>query len=163
MHLSSVADYFESLVPNGVEYYINHFTIQKGKGYYGLIFGTNHSFGMEKFQNVCWDEDGKAGESNCNTQDDWGSDTLFGQFEPNKIAKVKDDLKRDIRTCVITDNAQGLKSALKQRCQPHVFTDAVKELEKANTIRRIGTKSYSSVSIHKIKPGSKDYYKIEVL
>jgi three-Cys-motif partner protein len=158
-----IADYFESLVPQNVEYYINHFTIQKGTGYYGLIFGTNHTYGMEKFQTVCWEEDKKAGESNCNTQNDFGDNTLFGHLEPNKISQVKDRLKNDIRNGVITDNAQGLKSALKQRCLPNVFTEAVKELEKANAIRRVGAKSYSSVTIHKIKPDSKDYYKIEVL
>jgi hypothetical protein len=158
-----IADYFESLVPAGVEYYMNHFTIQKGAGYYGLIFGTSHTYGMEKFQNVCWEEDKKAGESNCNTQNDWGDNTLFGHFEPNKITQVKDNLKKDICAGIITDNAQGLKSALKQRCMPIVFTDVVKELEKDKIIKRIGAKNYSSVSIHKIKPDSKDYYKIELL
>lgn len=158
-----IADYFESLVPEGVEYYINHFTIQKGAGYYGLIFGTNHTYGMEKFQTVCWEEDKKAGESNCNTQNDWGDGTLFGHLESNKIAQVKDNLKKDIRSGVITDNAQGLKSALKQRCMPVVFSEAIKELEKAKVINRVGAKSYSSVGIHKIKPESKDYYKIELL
>lgn len=60
----NVAKYFRSLVPQDKEYYIHHFTIKKNSNYYGLIFGTNHTLGMEKFLKVCWKHDRFAGESN---------------------------------------------------------------------------------------------------
>lgn len=158
----TIAEYFEHLIPKGVEYYINHFTIQKGSNYYGLIFGTNHTLGMEKFLKVCWERDSKAGESNCNTQADFDNDSLFGSLEPNKIAEVKNELKKQIKDGKIKDNIGGLKYALKKRCLPKIFTEVVKELEKNNEIKRVGARNYTSTNIHKIKTDSKDYYKIEI-
>jgi len=159
----TIAEYFEHLIPENVEYYINHFTIQKGTNYYGLIFGTNHTLGMEKFLKVCWERDAKAGESNCNTQADFGNDSLFGFLEPNKIANFKEDLINQIKNGEIKDNISGLKYALKRRCLPKVFTEVVKDLEKKNVLKRTGSKSYTSSNIHKIKNGSKDYYEIEII
>ncbi len=56
-----IADYFKSLIPKDKDYYIGAFSIKKGSNYYGLIFGTNHSLGAEKFQKVCWTVDKLAG------------------------------------------------------------------------------------------------------
>lgn len=159
-----IVKYFESLIPTDKEYYLNHFTIKKGSNYYGLIFGTAHTLGMEKFQKVCWQEDSKAGESNCNTQNDFGDDTLFGNLEPNKIQQVKDILKKDILSGKIKSNIDGLKEALRLRCEPKVFTEEIKELEKNNKIERVGvSKSYKSTNIHQIKEDGKDYYAIRIL
>lgn len=159
----TIAEYFEHLIPPNIEYYINHFTIQKGPNYYGLIFGTNHTLGMEKFLKVCWDRDSKAGESNCNTQADFSDDSLFGFMESNKISNIKDDIQNKIYSGKIKDNISGLKYALKKRCLPKVFSEVVKELEKMNILKRIGAKSYTSSNIHKIKVDSKDYYKLEII
>ena len=64
-----VANYFRDLISTKTEYYLHHFSIQKevNRGnYYGLIFGTGHSLGMEKFLKVCWKEDPFSGEANYN-------------------------------------------------------------------------------------------------
>ena len=83
---------------------------------------------MEKFQKVCWSVDQSAGESNCNTQEDFEKGTLFYEItEPNKIHKVKECLKKEIVNDQITDNIQGLKRALKLRCEPKVFTERSEE------------------------------------
>ncbi len=158
----TIAEYFEQLLPKNLEYYFNHFTIKKECHYYGLIFGTNHSLGMEKFLKVCWEEDRLAGESNCNTQNDYDPNSLFGTLEPNKIQSVKTDIKKKILQNIIKDNVSGLKYALKNRCLPKIFTEAVKELEKEGRISRKGTKSYKSTDIHKIKVDGKDYYSINI-
>lgn len=157
-----ILEYFESLVPEGKEYYLNHFTIKKGSNYYGLIFGTAHTLGMEKFQKVCWQHDEFAGESNCNTQNDIGG--LFAGIEtPNKIQTVKYRLTKDVLSGDITNNSEGLKRALKYRCMPKIFTEVIKQLEKSNKIRRVGSKSNKATDIHRIKDGGNDYYTIEVL
>lgn len=158
-----IVKYFESLIPPDKEYYLNHFTIKKGTNYYGLIFGTAHTLGMEKFQRVCWTEDTRAGESNCNTQNDYEPNSLFGNEETNKIHRVKGILEKEILVGNIKDNVQGLKKALSMRCLPNVFTEVVKLLESQCKIKRDGCKSYKSTDIHKIKEGGSDYYKINVL
>lgn len=158
-----IADYFESLIPKDKEYYLNHFTIKKGANYYGLIFGTNHTLGMEKFQKVCWNADKNAGEADFNLNDDFDKGTLFyGNNETNKILRVKEEIKKNILSKKITNNIDGLKLALKLRCLPKIFTDVVKELEKNGKIRRIGDSTYKSTNIHHINKGGRDYYDIEL-
>jgi len=149
-----IADYFRSSVPDNKEYYLHHFSIQKENGgnYYGLIFGSNHSLGMEKFLKVCWQKDQFSGESNFNIDNDYEEDNLF--FNPknsNKRQKVKKVLKSMILDGEIKNNIAGLKFTLKQGCEPILFTNVVKELENAKKISRSGNLSYSSMSIHKIK------------
>lgn len=157
-----IVKYFESLIPDNKEYYLNHFTIKKGANYYGLIFGSAHTLGMEKFQRVCWQEDSLAGESNCNTQNDFGG--LFANIEtPNKIISVKEKLKKEILSAEIKDNIEGLKRALKYRCLPSVFTEVVKELIKSGRIQKSDCKGYKSSDIHRIKQGGEHYYTIEIL
>lgn len=158
----AIANYFEDLISPKIEYYINHFTIKKGSNYYGLIFGTNHTLGMEKFLKVCWELDRQAGESNCNTRIDFEKSSLFGGLETNKVEDLKRDLRKLIKEGTIKDNISGLKYALKKRCLPIFFTELIKQLEKEEKIERIGGKSYISSNIHKIKQNSKDYYQIKI-
>jgi len=158
-----IVKYFESMIPLNKEYYLNHFTIKKGSNYYGLIFGTAHTLGMEKFQRVCWNEDIRAGESNCNTQNDFETNTLFGHLETNKIHDVKEKLTNEVLSGKITDNINGLKRALSLRCMPIVFTETIKDLERRKIIKRTGCKGYKSTGIHNIKVNQEDYYTINIL
>lgn len=154
-----ITKYFKTLIPVEKEYYVHSFTIQKGSNYYGLIFGSNHSFGMEKFLNVCWKEDPLAGESNCNIDNDFDEGTLF--FNPNdtnKIQTVKNKIKEKVLTGIIKDNHAGLKYALMQGCKPKLFTDVVDELLKLKKISTIGEMNRTSTRIHSAKK-----YEISVL
>jgi hypothetical protein len=150
-----IANYFKNLIPETKEYYLHHFTIQKerNKGnYYGLIFGTNHTFGMEKFLKVCWQLDRTSGESNCNIDNDWDQNSLF--FEKNtsnKKQEVTIQLKNLILSGEIKDNISGFKFVLKSGCLPGLFTDIINELEAQKKIERIGNVNNTSTIIHKAK------------
>lgn len=159
-----IADYFELLIPHDKEYYLNHFTIKKKSNYYGLIMGTSHTLGMEKFQRACWKEDPLAGESNCNTQDDFVEGELF--YDPkntNKKSSVKQKIEMEILSSQIQDNISGLKRALQLRCQPNLFVEVMQKLEKEGRVIRNGDKTNKSTNIHQIKPNGKDYYTITVI
>ena len=83
-----VSQYFKDLIPKNKEYYLHQFSIKKGTNYYGLIFGTSHSLGMEKFLKVCWEKDRMAGEANFDINNDFQSGTLFyDEIFSNKIGK----------------------------------------------------------------------------
>ncbi|MDR1147004.1 MAG: three-Cys-motif partner protein TcmP [Spirochaetaceae bacterium] len=154
-----IADYFQKLVPEGKEYYIHHFTLKKGPNYWGLIFGTNHTLGMEKFLKVCWKEDIYSGESNFNIDNDEPVGSLFFTGETtNKKTKLKDDIKNKILSREITNNKDGLKYALRNRCLPEVYISAIQELEKDNSVRCFPKFNKQTTSIHKV-----DIYNIEVL
>ena len=154
-----ITNYFRSLIPSGKTYYLHSFTIQKGTNYYGLIFGSGHSLGMEKFVKVCWEEDRQAGESNCNLYDDYEPGTIF--YNPqntNKRTRVFENIKEKVLNSTITDNTTGLKYALECGCEPKLFVDVMESLIKENKIRVIGTYNKRSTNIHKIEE-----YKIELI
>lgn len=126
-----IAEYYKNLIPLNKEYYLHHFTIKKGANYWGLVFGTNHTLGMEKFLKVCWEEDNKSGEANFNIDNDVLKSSMF--YEESKSIK-KDKISKDIENKILskelTDNISGLKFALKNGCLPKLFTETVKKLEK---------------------------------
>lgn len=159
-----IKEYFENLLPSGKEYYLHSFTIQKGSNYYGLIFGTSHSLGMEKFLKVCWEEDPLSGDSNCNIDNDYEEGTLFyDESLSSKKIKIKQDLREKILTGQIGNNSSGLKYTLKNGCLPTLFVDVVKELKLENKLTINGTFSAIATNIHRIKPGNKGYYEIETI
>lgn len=147
----NVAKYFRSLVPQDKEYYIHHFTIKKNSNYYGLIFGTNHTLGMEKFLKVCWKHDRFAGESNFNINYDFEEGTLFYEPDaPNKIKNAKDDISKRITERVIRSNKEGLKYTLKLGCEPKIFVDVVQTMIDNGRILIEGKFNKQSTNIHKV-------------
>ena len=150
----AIADYFRDLIPSDKEYYLHHFSIRKEKkrgNYYGLIFGSNHTLGMEKFLKVCWKYDSFSGEANYNIDNNFEKDTLF--YEQTNIKKdlVQEDIEKQILSGTIKDNITGLKYAMVKGCEPKLFTEVVKKLEHIKQIERIGDKNYSSTNIHRVK------------
>ena len=156
-----IANYFRSLIPADKEYYLHHFTIQNQSksNYYGLIFGSNHSFGMEKFLKVCWKHDQLAGESNCNINDDFTSGTLF--YNPdnsNKKETIKQEVRQQIINGKITNNKNGMKFVLSLGGQPTLFLEVVSDLKNKHLITIEGKFNQQVTSIHKL-----DEYNIRVL
>lgn len=151
----AIADYFRDLIPTGKEYYLHHFSIRKKEkkgNYYGLIFGTNHTLGMEKFLKVCWRQDTFSGEANYNIDNNFEIDTLFYNPEKNiKKELIRKELEAQILSGDINDNIAGLKYAMNRGCEPKLFIDVVKKLEKNNQIEIVGDKNYSSTNIHRAK------------
>ena len=157
----AVANYFRDLIPEKKEYYLHHFSIRKEEkkgNYYGLIFGTGHTLGMEKFLKVCWKHDTLSGEANFNIDNNFREGTLF--YNPENNVK-KDTVSKEIKELVlsgkISDNITGMKFAMRKGCEPKLFTDIVKELKKNERIERYGNVNNISSDIHKAK---KYYIKI---
>lgn len=150
----AVSNYFRDLIPNGNEYYLHHFSIRKEKkgNYYGLIFGSSHSLGMEKFLKVCWKYDKSSGEANYNIDNNFEEGTLFYNPENNiKRVTVKKQIKELLLSGKISNNIEGLKFAMNNGCEPKLFIDVVKELEENKMIARIGEVNNQSSNIHRTK------------
>ena len=146
-----ITDYFRTLIPSEKEYYLHSFTIQKGCNYYGLIFGSNHTLGMEKFLRVCWSEDKLAGESNCNINNDYVEGTLF--YDPtisNKKQEVSILLEKKILRNDITNNIDGLKYVMKQGCEPRLFVEVIDKLLLTQKIVIDGDFNRTATNIHKV-------------
>lgn len=151
----AVANYFRDLILEGKEYYLHHFSIRKEEkkgNYYGLIFGSSHTLGMEKFLKVCWKHDTFSGEANYNIDNNFEEGTLF--FHPeNNIKKdtVSKEIKHLILSGKISNNITGLKFAMHNGCEPKLFTVVVQKLEKEKLIERFGAVNNQSSNIHKAK------------
>ena len=147
-----VASYYNSLIPNDKEYYIGCFSVKKDSGYFGLIFGSNHTFGAEKFQKVCWKFDELTGEADYNidrelTYDKQG--VLFDDAKiPLKIKQFSLNLENEILKGKIKTDVDAYKFALKNRCLVKHAADKLKELMSANKIEEFKTRNND---IHRIK------------
>ncbi len=148
-HHKLIANYFKSLCSLN-DYFIHHFTIKKGSNYYGLIFGSSHSLGMEKFLKICWNHDELAGESTENVYLDYVKGEIFYNPEnTNKKELVRHQLVEKIIKGVITDNHMGFHYVIGEGCLPELFTNTVKMLEKNKVIFREGEINNQSTKIHK--------------
>jgi three-Cys-motif partner protein len=84
-----VHEHIKSWVPENREYYLGRFSLRKSNGnIYGLIFGSGHVLGMEKFLRSCWKLDPERGEANYDIDKDNlvpGQGNLFtGEIEKSK-------------------------------------------------------------------------------
>lgn len=157
-----VANYFKSLIPASTEYYLHHFSIKKGTNYYGLIFGTSHSLGMEKFLKVCWEKDRLAGEANFDMFNDHQLGSLFyTEDSTNKIEKFKQELKKEILSKRIINNLQGLKFTLKAGIKTSVFPEVISEMMNNKRIVIKGRFNRKVMSIHRLT--SQDIYEILIV
>jgi len=97
-----VLNYYKSLISNNKEYYLAPFSLRKDAGaVYGLIFGSGHVLGIEKFLITCWKVDPERGEANFDIDEDKicpGQLDLFtGEVrKPKKIDLFEKELKERI-------------------------------------------------------------------
>jgi len=76
-------DYYRGLLDTHSEYYLARFSI---KNIYGLIFGSAHPRGMDKFLQVAWKEDEVNGEANFDIERDNLRPDQPTLFAPTKLA-----------------------------------------------------------------------------
>lgn len=149
----TIANYFKSLIPKNKEYYIGCFSIKKGSNYYGLLFGSNHSLGAEKFQRVCWKKDSITGEADYNIDRELAYIKEQGMlFEEHKISvkvqSFKELLKMKILNREIVTDLDAYKFALINRCLIKHSAIVLKELMQESKIQKFIT---INSDIHKLK------------
>ncbi len=149
----AIADYFQSLIPDGKDYYIGCFSIQKGSNYYGLLFGSNHTLGAEKFQRVCWKRDDVTGEADYNIDRELIYDKdqriLFEDMKvPRKIKEFQNQLEKMLLQKEIKNDIEVYKFALKNRCLVKHSSEVLEKLMEENKIKKFSTRSND---IHRIK------------
>lgn len=139
-----IANYFESILPDDREYYFAYFSIRKGSNYYGLIFGSNHTLGAEKFLKLCWENDTTTGEANYNIDREYSYDKeqgiLFNELKsPVKLTDFQSNLEEKIFSGFIKTDKEAYKFALKQRCLPKHASEVLNTLIKKGKIENIKT------------------------
>ncbi|TDQ08867.1 three-Cys-motif partner protein TcmP [Pedobacter metabolipauper] len=148
-----VLAHYKSLIPVGKTYYLAPFSIRKERNIYGLIFGTNHTLGIEKFLNVAWKNDKLRGEANYDIDSekiDIRSPSLFPQFN---IPSKRDVFEKNL-------TAKILSGEICKRNDAYLFTlnegfllkDANTVLKKLWNDKKIKSViEYISTDLHKHK------------
>ncbi|MDP9958104.1 three-Cys-motif partner protein [Epilithonimonas hungarica] len=143
-----VFDYYRSLIDN--DYKLAPFSIKKGINIYGLIFGSNHTYGMEKFLKVGWNINPHTGDANFNIDGEKiieGIPSLFEEYNTiKKIELLNKKLERNIFEKKETSLYNLYVKTLEFGCQPVHCNDYLKKLEKEKKITING--KLKSAKIH---------------
>jgi len=111
-----VLEYYRDLIPKHKKYYLCPFSIKKGANIYGLIFGTGHLLGIEKFVNQCWKIDPQTGDSNFDIDKDNIDEfqpSLFPELDkPKKVQGFEKELKDAIMNRKLATNIDIYKFTL---------------------------------------------------
>lgn len=96
-----ILDYYQSLIPFNKELYLAPFSLKKGSNVYGLIFGSSHVLGIEKFLTTCWKLDPERGEANFDIDNDNIQEGQFDIFsgeldKPKKVEIFENELAEKI-------------------------------------------------------------------
>lgn len=129
-----ICDYYRSLVPDGIEYYIAPFSIKKGKNVYGLIFGSHNLLGLQKFLECAWNTDPNTGEANFNIDNDQIVTTgQLSMFEEENVVKKLDYYQNKIVSWLQEashTNIDIYKYSLLHGFLPRHTNEILKEMEK---------------------------------
>jgi three-Cys-motif partner protein len=94
-------DYYRKLLPTGEKYFLAPFSIKKGPNIYGLIFGSAHPLGIDKFLQVAWRSDEISGEADFDIHRENirpGEMLLpLAEMRPSKIAAFESELEHLLR------------------------------------------------------------------
>jgi three-Cys-motif partner protein len=89
-------DYYRALLPSDRTYYLGAFSLKKGSNIYGLIFGSGHPRGMDKFLQVAWSKDEVHGEADFNIDRDDAGPLLRALVPPTKLTAFEGALEGEI-------------------------------------------------------------------
>ena len=95
-------DFYRGFLPKPSDYYLAPFSIRKGANIYGLIFGSGHLLGMDKFLQVAWKTDEINGEADfdINRENIRPGEMLLAldEFRPSKVTAFERELEHLLRT-----------------------------------------------------------------
>ena len=139
-----LCEYYQKILgPNG-KTLLYPFTIKK-INIYGLIFGSKHIFGADKFLRIAWAQNALNGEANFDIDKDEGPIQL-NLFDSPKIKKV-DQFKLDLKEWIFTrrqvTNKDVYLYTIKRGFLPKFASEALKELKLDNKIEHF---SYPLIS-----------------
>jgi hypothetical protein len=146
-----VFEYYKSLI--NTEYTLAPFSIKKQKNIYGLIFGSNHSLGLEKFLKVAWKINPHTGDANFNIDEEDIIDGQVSMFEEdNKIKKIA-LYEKELTELIVRGQIKTIYDCylftLSYGCLPKHCNELIKFLVKSNKIAPLKTLSQK---IHNLAP-----------
>lgn len=165
--------YFPDLIIKGVEqteihrklleYYRHHlpeksktklypFTLKKNRNIYGLIFGSQHILGVDKFLKIAWGLNPVNGEANFDIDDDNSKKQLelFGK-KMTKIESFKENLKKYIVLKKKITNNELYHYTLERGFIPKYAQEVLKEMREEKQLEHYSYPYLNYDSIYKKK------------
>lgn len=136
-----IQDYYKALIPASLDFYLGRFSLKKDSGNInGLIFGSSHVLGMEKFLRTAWKLDPERGEANYDIDKDEiipGQIDLFSGevMKPKKIESFENELKKLILEKIIKTDKEIYLHSLQNGFLPLISKNVIKKLEEAKKIK----------------------------
>jgi three-Cys-motif partner protein len=135
----AVLEHYREMLPVGRRYYLAPFSIKKGANIYGIIFGSAHPRGMDKFLTVAWEKDRLNGNANFDiNHDDLRHDELMLDLgrttRPSKINAFEDALEHALRTKRLPDEVAVMDLCYSHGVQRRHATPVLQRLKKEGVI-----------------------------
>jgi three-Cys-motif partner protein len=147
-----VFEFYKSMLPSEHEYYLAPFSIKKGPNIYGLIYGSNHTLGIEKFLRVCWNINPQTGDANFDIDEENINPDAPSLFpEMNRSSKLKifeDQLICHIKNRILKTNKDVYLYTLKSGFLPKHANEVLRRLIKEKALEK--GFQMSSAKIHNI-------------
>ncbi len=147
-----IYEYYKGLLPKDKEFYLAPFSIKKGRNIYGLIFGSHHKLGIEKFLKVCWGINPNTGDANFDIDGERIASSepkLFAEFNvPNKLQLFERELVNKILDSELKTNIDLYTFTFDMGCLPKHSNSVVNKLIKENKIRAL---ELALKNIHKLR------------
>ncbi|QQT27526.1 three-Cys-motif partner protein TcmP [Sphingobacterium spiritivorum] len=148
-----VLEHYKLFIPSEKQYYLAPFSIKKERNIYGLIFGTHHTLGIEKFLNVCWKKDKLRGEANYDIDNEKINTTTPFLFDDLNIPQKIDIFEKGLHKQIFENNMKGIKEIyLYTLSEGFLYKDANKILIELKNKRKI---TFNDIlitkNLHKLK------------
>ena len=139
------------------------FTIRKESNIFGLIFGSKHPLGVNKFLDIAWKQNAFNGEANFDIagEMDARQGNLFGDKTLTKIEKFEKELKNLILSKKEIGNDEIYTFTIEKGHIPRHAVDCLKEMRKNKEVEHFSYPKISYDSIYKDKTIIK--FKVKIL
>ncbi len=130
-------DYYRGLLPNERDYWLAPFSIRKGANIYGLIFGSAHPLGMDKFLEVAWRKDHINGEANFDINRDNLDSPQLPLFDrtPTKLRLFERDLDGRIRAGSVRSELDVIRICFAHGVRRSHATPVLQDLKRQGIIQ----------------------------
>ncbi len=136
----AVLNYYRDLLPTGKRYYLAPFSIKKGSNIYGIIFGSAHPLGMDKFLTVAWNKDRLNGTANFDiNRDSLNPDApmldLGPITNPSKLNVFEEDLEKRLRAKSLPDEIAVMEVCYQHGVMRRHSAPVLQRLKKEGVIK----------------------------
>ncbi len=130
-----VAKAYSRWIPDRLEYYLGSYSIKKGANVYGLVFGSHHPLGIDKFLTVAWKLGGEANFDIDKDGIDPNQPSLFPEYDiPQKISGFEKELEAAILERRVSTNKDVYIFALQNGVLSKHAKNAINRMIKAGKL-----------------------------